>query len=210
MANLLHARSVKPASSVVLYGAGSSGNKFSVGGKTNKNVLGFWVQGNGATGDTRVIYARLYVNGAGGGEAGRFYATATTTSAATGGTLNGIHATAGVDGTGTISGQANAIRATFEATAATRTIGGTCAVLDLDTNIGANNTVSAPHAFLRFANLGSVSFTNLLMIPDVASGGILAAHTTQTMTHSIRIISDDGTKYYLMATTGVTNRTGGA
>lgn len=48
------------------------------------------------------------------------------------------------------------------------------------------------------------------VVPNVASGGVLAAHTTQTMTHSIRIKSADGTKYYLMATNVVTNRTGGA
>lgn len=50
----------------------------------------------------------------------------------------------------------------------------------------------------------------LLTVPNVASGGVLAAHTTQTMTHSIRIKSADGTLYYLMATNVVTNRTGGA
>lgn len=48
------------------------------------------------------------------------------------------------------------------------------------------------------------------VVPNVASGGVLAAHTTQTMTHSIRIKSADGTLYYLMATNVVTNRTGGA
>lgn len=48
------------------------------------------------------------------------------------------------------------------------------------------------------------------VVPNVASGGVLAAHITQTMTHSIRIKSADGTLYYLMATNVVTNRTGGA
>ena len=50
----------------------------------------------------------------------------------------------------------------------------------------------------------------LAQVPDVASGGVLAAHTTQTMTHSIRIESEDGSKYYVMCTNVVTNRTGGA
>lgn len=49
----------------------------------------------------------------------------------------------------------------------------------------------------------------LLRVPTVASGGVLAAHVTDAMTHSIRIRSDAGTLYYLMATTTVTNRTGG-
>lgn len=49
----------------------------------------------------------------------------------------------------------------------------------------------------------------LLMVPTVASGGVLAAHITDAMTNSIRIRSVAGTLYYLMATTVVTNRTGG-
>lgn len=48
------------------------------------------------------------------------------------------------------------------------------------------------------------------VVPNVASGGVLAAHTTQTMTHSLRIKSADGTLYYVMITNVVTNRTGGA
>lgn len=47
-------------------------------------------------------------------------------------------------------------------------------------------------------------------VPNVASGGVLAAHITQTMTHSIRIRSADGTLYYVMVTNAATNRTGGA
>lgn len=46
-------------------------------------------------------------------------------------------------------------------------------------------------------------------VPTVASGGVLAVHVTDAMTHSIRIRSVAGTLYYLMATTTVTNRTGG-
>lgn len=51
--------------------------------------------------------------------------------------------------------------------------------------------------------------SSLMVVPAVASGGVLAAHVTDAMTHSIRIESADGTKYYVMATTTVTNRTGG-
>lgn len=50
----------------------------------------------------------------------------------------------------------------------------------------------------------------LVTVPNVASGGVLAVHITQVMSHSIRIRSVDGTLYYLMATNVVTNRTGGA
>lgn len=56
---------------------------------------------------------------------------------------------------------------------------------------------------------GSVSdkFTS---VPNTASGGVLAPHVTQVMSHSIRIKSADGTLYYVMATNLATNRTGGA
>ena len=50
----------------------------------------------------------------------------------------------------------------------------------------------------------------VLEVTDVASGGVLAVHTTQVMTHSIRIKSADGTLYYIMVTDAATNRTGGA
>lgn len=47
-------------------------------------------------------------------------------------------------------------------------------------------------------------------VPNVASGGVLAAHITDAMTDSLRIQSTDGTLYYVMLTKTVTNRTGGA
>ena len=50
---------------------------------------------------------------------------------------------------------------------------------------------------------------DVLSVPNVASGGVLAAHVTDAMTHTIRIQSADGTNYYIMCTTTVTNRTGG-
>lgn len=55
---------------------------------------------------------------------------------------------------------------------------------------------------------GAVS-DRFTQVPTVASGGVLAIHITDAMTHSIRIRSVAGTLYYLMATTTVTNRTGG-
>jgi hypothetical protein len=201
-------RSIKPASSVKFYGVGSSADKFAWG-EANKNGIGLWLQSNAASGDARAIYARMYLNGAGGGEAIRAFATASTTDVATAGTMNGIHATASVATSSSISGAANAGRFTFAADAATRTLSGTLASLQLDTDIGTGNTLPASHAFIRFTNSGAVAFSRLFEVPTVASGGILAAHTTDAMTHSIRFMSAAGTLYYLMATTTVSNRTGG-
>lgn len=56
---------------------------------------------------------------------------------------------------------------------------------------------------------GLATAEDVLSVPDVASGGVLAVHTTDALTHSIRIQSADGTNYYIMCSTTVTNRTGG-
>lgn len=202
-------RSIKPASSVQFYGVGSTANKF-VWGAAGKNGLGFWLQSNAATGDARGLYMRLYLNGAGGGEAIRAFATASTTDVATGGTMNGIHATASVATSSSISGAANAGRFTISADAATRSLSGTLAALQVDSDIGTGNTLPGSHAFIRFTNSGAVSLSRLFEVPTVASGGIFAAHTTQVLTHSLRIMSAAGTVYYLMVTDAATNRTGGA
>ena len=65
-------------------------------------------------------------------------------------------------------------------------------------------------AHIRVADTGAVAIKKLLRLPTVASGGLLAAHTTDAMTHSIRCVDDAGTVFYIMATTTATNRTGGA
>lgn len=53
------------------------------------------------------------------------------------------------------------------------------------------------------------STARIMTVPNTASGGVLAPHTTQVMSHSIRIESANGTPYYVMLTNAATNRTGG-
>lgn len=203
-------KSIRPQAGTQLMGAGNSTSPIRMG-TGGAQLLDFRGRADTASGlDARVLYARLHQYGAGGGEAVRAYAFANAASVATGGTLNGLHASVSVATSSSISGAANAVRATFEAAAATRTLGGTLAALQVDTNIGAGNTLPASHAFIRFTNTGAVAFTRLFEVPTVASGGILAAHVTDAMTHSIRIKDAAGTLYYIMCTTTVTNRTGGA
>lgn len=79
--------------------------------------------------------------------------------------------------------------------------------LDNGAEAAETRTIGGP---LTFDTTGDATFTAALETPDVASGGMLAVHDTDVLTHSIRIRSADGTLYYLMATTTVTNRTGGA
>lgn len=161
-------------------------------------------------GDSRAIYARQFFSLAGAsGEAIRAYGTVDTAGTASGGTVNGSHITLSVTGAGTIVGAGNALRATLDLGAAT-TAGGTLAVIQADTNIATDANIPARTAFLRCTNTGVGKLSYLLNMPTVASAGILAAHTTQTMTHSIRCVDAAGTVFYVMCTNDATNRTGGA
>jgi len=205
---MLNVKSIRPASNVKFWGIGNATNPFNVGAQ-NKNGVGLWMKSSGND-DNRTIYACLNMAGVGAGEAVRARAVAQNAAAATGGTLNGIHATVALDASAAISGQAFGARITFEAAADTRTLNGNCAPLGLDSYIGANNTVPATMAFIRITDVGSVPIKKLFRLPTVASAGLLAAHTTQTITHSIRCVDDAGTVFYIMCTNDATNRTGGA
>ncbi len=208
-------RSIRPQSGSQLWGVGSGS------GATLTNL---WKMGTGSAqmvdlrgradtasgSDARAIYARLHQYGAGGGEAVRAYAFANNAATATGGTLNGLHASLSIATSSDISGAGNAIRATLEAAAASRTLGGTIAAVQLDSNIGTGNTVPATAAFLRVTDIGAVAVGRLLNIPAASNSTIFATHTTQTMTHSIRITDATGTPYFIMCTNAATNRGGGS
>ena len=162
------------------------------------------------TGDTRAAYIKLGFDAAGvSGEAVRAYGNVSAAGTAAGGTVNGSHITLGVTGSGTITGAGNAIRATLDLGAGT-TAGGTLAVIQADTNIATDANIPARTAFIRATNTGVGKLSYLLNLPTVASAGILAAHVTDGITHSIRCVDAAGTVFYIMCTTTATNRTGGA
>ena len=207
MPSNLHPRSFRTSPTVKLWGVGTATYPFVMKASENADMVNFRGAAYAGSGyDTRVINARLYFNAAGGGDVIRAYAFCNTTSVATGGTMTGIHATASIAASSSISGQATAGRFTLEAAAATRSLSGTLSALIVDSNIGANNTLPATHAFVRFADVGSVALSNLMIVPTAGNGLVLAAHTTQTMTHSIKILDAAGTAYYIMCTAGATNR----
>jgi len=193
-----------------LLGAGTSGANSSLGA-TALNAMEFYLDGTHTTGDMRGQYLRLYFSGAGGsGEAFRTMATINGVSVATGGTVNGAHISLGTAGaSAAVSGAANALRATFGIAAASTNIGGTCSVIQVDTDIATEATVPTNFAFLRFTNTGAKKSNNLMRVPNVAAetGGLLCVHTTQGLTHSLKIVSEDGTPYYIMLTDANTNRT---
>jgi hypothetical protein len=201
---------LQDAHSGILIGCGASGSAFALGA-TGDNAKEYYLDATHTTGDMRGEYLRLYFSGAGGsGEAFRAMSTINNVSVATGGTVNGAHISLGTAGaSAAVSGAANALRATFGIAALSTNIGGTCSVIQVDTDIATEATVPTNFAFLRFTNTGASKSNNLMRIPNVAAeaGGLFCAHDTQAMTHSIRIVSEGGTPYYIMCTNASTNRT---
>lgn len=187
-------------------GIGLSGYPVSDDGIADKNWIGMFTKTTAATGDNRGVYWRHTFEGAGGGEVLRPVAKVNTSNVATGGTVNGIHTTLSVATSSSVSGAGNAIRATLEAAAATRTLSGTCAALQLDSNIGANNTVPSSWSFIRVTDSGSVKVGKLFNLPTAGAGLLVSTHTTDAMTHSVKCVLADGTAIYLMATTTASNR----
>lgn len=202
---------LQTATNGLLFGAGASGANHALGA-TAGNGLEFYLNATHTTGDMRGMYLRTYFSGAGGsGEAARIFSTINNVSVATGGTVNGAHISLGTAGaSAAVSGAANALRVTFGIAAASTNIGGTCAVIQVDTDFAAGVTLPSNFAFLRFTNTGAGSVPGALFrVPNVAAAanGLFCAHTTDAMTHSIRIVSEDGTEYHIMCTTTATNRT---
>lgn len=171
-------------------------------------VSSSYVTTSATSGDTRLAYEKLTFTGAGGsGEVQRSYAVVTVAGAAVGGTINGNHTTLDIAGSGTISGAGNAIRATLGGTSTAP--GGTLAAIQLDSNFASGGTWNVA-SFLRCTNSGTGAIDYFLNIPTTGSGLMMAPHTTQVMTDSIRIKMADGNVRYIMCTTAATNRTGGA
>jgi len=137
----------------LIIGAGTTSARYAMGTTANQNMIGVFAETTATTGDSRVINSRLYFSGVGGsGEVGRFYGIVNNVTAATGGTVNGVHATLQVNGaSGAISGAANAIRATF-AQGANNVAGGTCAVMQLDSDLDNAATVATSLSYIRFTN----------------------------------------------------------
>lgn len=157
------------------------------------------------SGDARLQYMTLNLRGVGG--SGECFRPRTMVYGTSVDSAHGTHCTLSIPVGGAISGLGVGLRATLEAAAATRTLTGALCALQVDSNIGANNTMPTNTSFIRFANVGSVVLANLLQLPSAAANGtVFAAHVTDAMSHSIRVIDSAGTAVYIMCTTTATNR----
>jgi hypothetical protein len=158
------------------------------------------------SGDMRGEYVDgIYSAATAAGEALRVRGIANALLTATGGTINAIHATGRVAAGKTVSGALNGIRATLEVAGTTPTPGGTLAALQVDSNIVTGATMGTNDAFIRVTNSGATNLTNLLNLPAVSNGTVIAAHTAQTNTHSIKIVAG-GTAYYIPCHATATGR----
>lgn len=164
---------------------------------TSAGVLnGAYATTSATSGDTRLNYNKLTFTSTGSGETLRAFSVVTGAGAAAAGTINGAHISMSVTGNGTISGAANALRATL-GVGASVTPGGTIAAIQADSDIGAGATLPGNAAFIRVTNSGSGTVANLMNLP----AAMIQAKVVADSSHLIKIIGDNGTAYYLMATT---------
>jgi hypothetical protein len=179
--------------------SGSSTDPIAV--TTAGNIDAAYATTSATTGDTRLNYSKLTFTSTGSGETLRAFSVVTGTGAATAGTINGAHISLEVDGSSaSISGAANAIRATLGGTDATP--GGTLAVIQLDTNYTVNASLPATSAFIRVSDSGSATgeVQNFANIEAGPAATIVATGTVGGTLKGLKI-RIDGTTYYLQAGT---------
>ena len=165
---------------------------------TAQNINSSYGSTSATSGDTRLVYDKLTFTSTGSGETIRAFSVVTGTDGATAGTINGIHASMETQG-GTISGAANAIRATLGGS--TVSPGGTLSVIQLDTNFTANVSLPATASFLRVTDSGTnTGEVPLLMNIDTAPAATCApAATSVTTVAKVLKVMIGGTVYYVPA-----------
>jgi hypothetical protein len=159
---------------------------------TSSGVLnGSYATTSADSGDTRLSYQKLTFTSTGSGEVVRGFAVVTGTNAATAGTINGAHFSAEMQG-GTISGAANALRATIGGTTASP--GGTLAAIQADSNFDSGVTLPGSASWIRFTQSGSAKLTNLFNVP----AAMVVTKSAAAVAKTIKIVDDAGTPWYIM------------
>ena len=177
-------------------GVGTAASPYDMGTTADQKLFANYATVAATTGDTRLTYDKLTFTGAGGsGETLRAFSVVTGVGAAAGGTINGAHISAEIDSTGTISGAANALRATIGGTATSP--GGTLAALQLDSNFATGVTLPASAAFIRVTDSNTTKVGSLLNLPAPSAGTIFRAQSSASVSHVIKIVAA-GTPYYIM------------
>jgi hypothetical protein len=168
---------------------------------TAGNISEAYATTSATTGDTRLSYNRLTFTSTGSGETFRALTRVTGANGATGGTINGAHISTSINTGGTISGAANAIRATIGAAVATP--GGTLAALQLDTDFASGTTLGAESAFIRVTDSGAGA-GKMTRLMNVATGtGLFTAATSSSTLAGGLKVRIAGTDYFLVVASAV-------
>lgn len=186
-----------PVKSLNGYVSGTSSSPISV--TTAQNINSAYGTTSATSGDTRLDYERLTFTSTGSGETLRAFSIVTGAGAAAGGTINGAHISTSINGSGTISGAANALRATLGGSATTP--GGTLAVLQLDTDYSTNVSLASTAAFIRVSDSGSQTgeVPNLINIETGPAATVAPAATSVTTVSKAIKVMIGGTAYYVPA-----------
>ena len=178
---------------------GSSTDPISV--TTAGNIDAAFATTSATTGDTRLVYDKLTFTSTGSGETLRAFSVVTGVLAATAGTINGAHISTEIDTPGTISGAANAIRATLGGTSVAPA--GTLGVLQLDTNFASGVSTPATSSFIRVTDSGAGTgkINNLLDIATGPAATVAVTASTVTTVGKVLKIRIAGTTYYVPAYT---------
>jgi hypothetical protein len=183
-----------PAFTSVQVGSSSVPISISAAGVLN----GAYASTTATSGDTRLSYDKLTFTSTGSGETYRAFSVVTGAGAAAAGTINGAHISTSINGSGTIAGAANAIRATIGGSSTNP--GGTLAALQLDSDFATGGTWSNA-SFLRVTNSGTGEVGNFAAMPAVSATGVFRAKVgSPVVTHTIPVTSG-GTTYYVMVST---------
>ena len=165
---------------------------------TATNINSSYGTTSATSGDTRLVYDKLTFTSTGSGETLRAFSVVTGAGAAAAGTINGAHISTSIDGSGTISGAANALRVTLGGSSTNP--GGTLAALQLDSDFASGGTWTNA-SFLRVTNSGTGAVSNFADFPAAAVAGVFRAKVgSPAVTHTIPITSN-GTTYYIMVST---------
>jgi hypothetical protein len=166
---------------------------------TAQNINSSYATTTATSGDTRLAYDKLTFAGAGAGETLRAFSVVTGDQGA-GQTTNGAHISTEVNSGGSISGAANAVRATLGGTEASP--GGTLAVLQLDTNYTVNVGLPATSSFIRVTDSGSATGEVNTLINIEAGPAATVAPTASAVAASpskVLKVMIGGTAYYIPA-----------
>lgn len=160
---------------------------------TAGNVTSSYASTSATNGDTRLSYQKLVFTAAGSGETLRAFTSIATGSGAVahGGTVNGAHISLEIDGTSTVSGAGNALRATLGGTSTNP--GGTLAAIQADSSFATGGTWTNA-SFIRFTNSGTGAVTNLFNAP----AAMVATKTAAAISHTIKMVDSAGKAYWLM------------